>query len=163
MTQKNSKSLVQILEAAYPSASNTKNSYAKNYMLKCIVDQAHWPMNTKLNDAAEKTTTVEAYLGETVVNESVVSGKVVMTQGSKAEGAMHYDENQVNDLIRYAERDEQEAAMHKIVVDELIKIYEAETGDKYVPKHIRVKSAIKPAPNKTQAEASAWLAARKAS
>ena len=80
MTKGNTQNLAAMLEAAYPVASNTKNTYARNYMLKTLVDQAHWPMNTKLGDAADKTSQVQAYLGETVATESEVSGKVVRQQ-----------------------------------------------------------------------------------
>tara|TARA_R110000822_G_scaffold45294_13_gene121249 strand:+ start:172 stop:666 length:495 start_codon:yes stop_codon:yes gene_type:complete len=159
MTKGNTQNLAAMLEAAYPVASNTKNTYARNYMLKTLVDQAHWPMNTKLGDAADKTSQVQAYLGETVATESEVSGKVVMMQGSKAAGAMHYDEDQVTNLIRFAERDEEEAEMHKTFVDGLVAAYQQITGEIYKPKgyvHKKMQSKNKVAPS----QAAQWLAER---
>lgn len=159
MTKTNTQTLVEMLATAYPLASNTKNTYARNYMLKTLVDQAHWPMNTKLGDAADKTAQVQAYLGETVATESEVSGKVVMMQGSKAVGAMHYDENQVSSLMSYAERDEAEAAMHKTFVDALIATYQTITGETYTPKGY-VHKKMQPKNKVTPSDAAKWLAER---
>ena len=134
MTKKTEFNLQKMTDNAYPTASNERNTYPRNYMLRTLVDQAYWPANTKLNDAATKYSQAKALTEETVGVEQAESGRVVMHPGTTSIGAPHANEDQANRLIDYAERDEEESAMHQAFLAELIAAYEAITGEKYVPK-----------------------------
>jgi len=152
MTDTFVKSFAQALEKSYPQAQNHKNTYARNYMLRCIVDQAHWPMNTKRNDEAAKTAAVGEMLNESTATESTTSGKITQKAGSKTIGSQHWDETKVNQLIDYAERDAYEADCHQNFLKELIQVFETVTGDKYTPKAQRTPSSKR--------DPKAWLATR---
>ena len=157
MSKKVETSLATLAATSYPTASNTNSEHARNFMLRNIVDNAHWPMNTKFNDANTKLTRAQAIVDETVANESTSSGKVIMTAGSKAIGAPHYSEDDANKLIDWAERDEYEAQCHDNFVKGLIEMYETITGDKYIPKAQRsgkkdVNAAAKRLAARTAAE-----------
>lgn len=153
----NVKHLESIVTALYGDNSiQLKDNYPAYNMVGSMIEQTIWMKNNKLKDAAEKTERISAMIGESVGVESEESGRVVhMPSGTSAVGSRNFSQHSVDQLMRYAERDEQEAEAHQQAEDQLRKAYETIFATKFVSKAEKRASTV------SSIDPKAWLAARR--
>lgn len=145
-----------LLTAMYGSlnTSLTKNYNAK-MKLASMINQSEWMGNNKVNDAAEKVQRIKSMTSDVIANESAEDGRVVHNpSGTAAIGSRNFSQHSVDQLMAYAERDEQEADVHAENSLALRKIYKDIFKEVYVSKKERQAASM------PKTDINKWLAKR---
>ena len=145
-----------MLTAMYGSLNKslTKNYPAKMY-LGSMINQSIWMKNNKANDAAEKIERIRSMTSDVIATESAEDGRVVhMPSGTAAVGSRNFSQHSVDQLMAYAERDEQESEIHADIEKALRGIYQSIFKEAYQSKQERQAASM------PSSDVNKWLAKR---
>jgi len=145
-----------LLTAMYGSLNKslTKNYPAKMY-LGSMINQSEWMGTNKEKDAAEKIERIQSMNSNVIATESAEDGRVVHNpSGTAAIGSRNHSVHNVNELMAYCERDEQEADCHHANSLKLRAIYKDIFKEAYRSKKEKQEASM-PA-----SDVNKWLAKR---
>jgi len=159
MTKVNVKQLEAMVTNLYGHLNtNLSENYPAYSFVGNMIEQTIWNKNNKAKDAAEKTERVASMLGENIAQESTESGKIThMPNGTSAIGSRNFSQHSVDQLMAYADRDEEEAEAHAEAEQVLRDAYKQIFNTEFKSKAERRSRSV------GSTDAAAWLAKKRAS